>query len=165
MDVKLTDEQRKAIEGLFPVDEDKIKFTPDYYKKVNIPEELIPTFIVRPYNQSEKARFKKIQNKAMTQASRTFKTMPQDKQISPEEIGLLVYEGLDHEELKSLVRGCIVGIENWVSSGLTEIVYKGDKNGICKEQFNKLHDKVVDEIGGYLNKISGLLDIEALSLE
>jgi len=165
MKCELTDENRKALEGLFPVSGEKVDYIPEYYEKHGVPEEYRPTFTIRPYNSEEKSRFKKIQSKAMAMASKAYKEMPKDKELTTNEIGLLVFEALDQEEIKSLCRGCIVGSKNFLDSELKEIPYKGDKNGMDKKQFNLLHSSVIDELSGYVNKISGLVESEVLSLK
>jgi hypothetical protein len=163
----MTPEMRKELAGYLPFSQNAtIDIIPEIYLKKRaiwnkekgefvdtdedvVPAEFRPTFTVRCFNRAEHDKAKKL-----LLEYRNEKTTDERKsQIE--------------DESRGLVRMVVKGLTNLIDIGSGETIeYKADPDGGCdKGIFERLFDGTISNLLEFVNRISGLLPGERLSLK
>ncbi len=132
----LDEETRKKLEGLTPFNAGTtFEFTPDIYDRLKIPSEARPVFSLRPLTVSEKAS-----------------------------ITLFIKNG-DAKGMHETARKACIGWANLYDSGTgAAIPYTDEAGSASKDIFHSLPLPIKDAISGKLGIVSGVMDIEKVSL-
>lgn len=140
---RIDEDVKKQLIGMLPFSSSRqVDFTPEKYDC--IPEEYRPVFKMRPLTTAEAENVKE-----------TLIKMKDLKTIDLE------------RRTKEAVRKCLVGWDNFIDIGKEEYIeYKEDAICGCdKELFSAIPTSIIGDMFFYLTKLSGLLDIEKLSLK
>jgi len=139
-ELRMTEEIRKKMLGLLPFDNSaSIDYTPKQYFADDFPEEFRPVFKQRGFSEGE-----------IKDVRRLLKDI----------------EKADDDELNNYARLSVVGWSNlWDVGSMAEIPYSSNGDGTNKEQFAKLPTTVKGSLLYNAVKISGLIDIDRISLK
>ena len=189
MDRKLDDKTWEEIlqSGLFPMSTDAVdEFTPSIYDVVD--KSLRPVFMLKPFTQKQSSEYQRLQNSAtMSMRREAMKlTEPQKEEMTQglikqkkesdadfehRKAGIIGYklavmyeDKIPFDKLRDVACGSIVGWANFLDSKGKKIAYKGGKSGLDVNLRQLLHSKVINEITGRLEKISGLSEIDVVGL-
>ena len=135
----LTEEERKALEGLTPFHTGSTaQYTPAAYE--GVPEKLRPSFELRPLKKDESERLRK------TLAGGVKTT--------------------DEAYLREIVRILIVGMKNLYDSATGQLIeyVSAPDGGMDKELYSTLPIHITSDILIYASRISGLLPPEKVGL-
>ena len=81
-------------------------------------------------------------------------------------LAVMYEEKIPTDKLRAVVCSAIVGWENMLDREGNEVKYRGgDKGGLEQGLRGLLHEKVLDDLAGRLEQLSGLGDVERLSFE
>lgn len=187
----LDDETREKIlrSGLFPMSIGAVdEFTPPFYERAGVPEDMRPVFYLKPYTQKQRSEYQQLQNQATMAMRREAMRLSEeqkaemvaglkqradeaDEDYEKRKVGVIGYklavmyeEKIPSDKIRQIVCSAIGGWRNFIDNNGDTVEYRGGKGGLDASLRPMIHERVIDDLSNRLEVISGLSAVEVLGL-